>query len=72
MLDIKSERQAEIRQIESAILNFAGFGRETIIQPQELRLIPLLDNENKELPIRTRKRALELIERVMNKKTAIN
>lgn len=61
-----SEKDAEewekVRTVQTAILNWGGMGgKDKYYQPQEVMKIPLIDNADLVMPIRTMADALKLL-----------
>lgn len=53
-----------VRMVETAIINFSGFGgRKKMVTPQEVRRIPVIDNIDVIIPIRSKDEALQLLNR---------
>jgi len=61
MMEKKSEEQAMLRLIRSDIIHFAGMGASKRYSDQEIMSIPIIDNQNIILPIRTVKEAVALL-----------
>lgn len=61
MLHKHSEELATIRLLRSDIVHFAGMGASKRYSDQEIMLIPIVDNQNIILPIKTVKEAVALL-----------
>lgn len=59
----KAEKWAYVRAIESAIINFGGMGAKNYINETDTRPIPLIDNINIVLPLRTKEQAYKIIDK---------
>lgn len=55
------EKMEFVRSIETAIVNYGGMGSTKQIKPKDLYTIPLIDNRDVIIPIRTKEKALELL-----------
>lgn len=62
----KSEQLDVLRSLETTIFNFGGMGVDKIVTPLEWLKLPLLDIDNVLLPIRDKKRAIELYMSIVN------
>lgn len=60
------ERKDEIRLIAGYIINFAGMGVTQSIGVEKIMQLPLLDNEYKELPIKSLEEAIEILNKLVN------
>jgi len=61
MLHKHSEQLATIRLLRSDIVHFAGMGASKRYSDQEIMSIPIVDNQNIILPIKTVKEAVALL-----------
>lgn len=61
MLLKEAEELATIRLLRSDIIHFAGMGAGKRYSDQEIMSIPIIDNKNIILPIKTLKEALALL-----------
>lgn len=57
-----------LRRLQATIMTFSGMGSSKVINPKDIVGIPLLDNENVVLPIRTRAQALTMVDLYMQSK----
>lgn len=55
------ERKDELRLIAGYIVKFGGMGSSDGVTLQQIMHLPLLDNELKELPIRTEEEARQIL-----------
>lgn len=53
------------RSLQATIMTFAGMGANKLISPKDVMQIPILDNEDIILPIRTRAEALRMVDLYM-------
>ena len=51
-----------LRRLQATVMTFAGMGSSKLINPKDILSIPILDNENIIMPIRTREQALQMID----------
>ncbi len=51
-----------LRRLQATIMTFAGMGANKVINPKDVIGIPLLDNEDIILPIRSRDEAIKMID----------
>lgn len=57
----RAEEKAVIRELRHDIINFAGMGASKRYSPEEIQPIPLIDNADLIMPIRSIEEALKLL-----------
>lgn len=50
-----------LRRLQSTIITFAGMGSSKIVNPSDVLGIPIIDNEEVIMPIRSRDEALKMV-----------
>lgn len=64
MQEKDAEEWDKVRTVQTAILNWGGMGgKDKYYPPEEVMKIPLIDNADIILPIRSMKEALELLKK---------
>lgn len=62
----KQERKDELRWVIAHIVKFGGMGSSEGVTLDKIMHLPLLDNEIKELPIRTLEEAMGELNKLLN------
>ena len=60
------ERKAELRLVIGYIAKFGGMGSDSNINLPSLMELPLIDMDVKELPVRNKEEALEILQQLLN------
>ena len=58
----KSEELDRLRRLQATIMTFGGMGANKVINPKDVMEIPIIDNEDIILPIRSRDEAIKMID----------
>lgn len=58
----RAEHLDGLRDLKATIISFGGMGSSKLIKPTDILGIPLIDNEDIILPIRSRQDALKMID----------
>lgn len=62
----RQEKKDDLRNVIAHIVKFGGMGTSESITMDKVMHLPLLDNELKELPIRTQEEALAILNKLIN------